>query len=739
MATTADYALLASDVYKEGWAVTPEGWSIVDRVDKPESGLYAKAYKNDLTDEIVVSFRGTDGYTDALADIDLGLGIETQQLLDARVFYENLRQNNLSATITATGHSLGGAIVQYVSAVEASQGRELSGTTFGAPSISNVLDGVANVATSTLGQIINFVHPNDPVYLSTRALGEHIGEVRFTDQFSLSSVIDDIALMAGNILEDGILSIFNTSFSFHYMDGYQSWANSGAESSGDVAGIVDSFLTAFGLLSPAGIALVGSHLTGNPGNPNNTPKDPFVLDLDGDGIELMALDSVNPLYFDIDADLFQESVGWVGPDDGLLAMDLNGNGKIDDITELFGDATTNAFDDLALLDSNGDGVISNLDAEFSNLKVWQDLNSNGTTEAGELQSLTAAGISSISLSATTSNTEINGNVVTRTGSFTRTDGTTGTAASVDLLASQVDAQSTATWGPHQATAELLFNVRGYGSVASLQNAMSHDEILLNQVLDFVITPNAQISTYRSQVESILFKWAGVENVDPATHGVNIDGRILAALESFQGVSFVNTRNPGQDPSLLQAQQMEDMWDDFISKTTVRMSMQGNLSTVYSPLQYDVASGDVVGTIDAASFMDGLLAQVMGAASTNVTETTRQAAMQGLVDVIDFADLLATNVGLTTTDLNATFDAKLFELGIPLNVDEVRGLNGTVGLTSSLNNEAVVDVANEGNLLTGGQWQNVMWGGAGNDVILNKNVSNDIFIFNLGDDRELRFG
>ena len=40
--------------------------------------------------------------------------------------------------------------------------------------------------------------------------------------------------------------------------------------------------------------------------------------------------------FDLDGDQFAEWTGWVAPDDGLLACDLNGNGRIDDVSELSG-------------------------------------------------------------------------------------------------------------------------------------------------------------------------------------------------------------------------------------------------------------------------------------------------------------------------------------------------------------------------------------------------------------------
>ena len=56
--------------------------------------------------------------------------------------------------------------------------------------------------------------------------------------------------------------------------------------------------------------------------------DPLVLDLDGDGVELVRLES-SSTYFDLDNDSFAERTAWVRPDDGLLARDINGNGRWD--------------------------------------------------------------------------------------------------------------------------------------------------------------------------------------------------------------------------------------------------------------------------------------------------------------------------------------------------------------------------------------------------------------------------
>jgi hypothetical protein len=107
-------------------------------------------------------------------------------------------------------------------------------------------------------------------------------------------------------------------------------------------------------------------------------KSPIVFDLDGDGIETTIFGYGT--YFDHDGNGFKELSGWIGPDDGLLVMDRNGNGIIDDGTELFGNQTilsngtkaANGFQALAELDDNKDGKIDCNDTAYAQLKIWQD-------------------------------------------------------------------------------------------------------------------------------------------------------------------------------------------------------------------------------------------------------------------------------------------------------------------------------------------------------------------------------
>jgi len=139
---------------------------------------------------------------------------------------------------------------------------------------------------------------------------------------------------------------------------------------------------------------------------------PIVIDVLGDGFNLT--NATGGVRFDINGDGVQEQVAWTSAnsDDVWLALDRNGNGRIDDGRELFGNNTPqpappageqkNGFLALAVYDKpanggNNDGQIDSRDSIFSQLKLWQDTNQNGISETSELQNLSASAVRIIEL------------------------------------------------------------------------------------------------------------------------------------------------------------------------------------------------------------------------------------------------------------------------------------------------------------------------------------------------------
>lgn len=124
---------------------------------------------------------------------------------------------------------------------------------------------------------------------------------------------------------------------------------------------------------------------------------PIVIDLQGDGISTLSPSDVH-VRFDLTGDGVKDRVGWLDGSDGFIVRDLNGNGAIDGVHEMFGGMHRGeGYGELAELDGNRDGVISMADADFTSLLVWQDLNVDSITDQGELRTLSEAGVSLLSL------------------------------------------------------------------------------------------------------------------------------------------------------------------------------------------------------------------------------------------------------------------------------------------------------------------------------------------------------
>lgn len=101
--------------------------------------------------------------------------------------------------------------------------------------------------------------------------------------------------------------------------------------------------------------------------------DPLVINLDTN----IGSVSDQKFFFDLDSDGEEENISFAGNGSGFLALDKNGDGKINDGSELFGTSSGDGFRDLAAYDEDGNGWIDENDSVFSKLKVWtKDENGN---------------------------------------------------------------------------------------------------------------------------------------------------------------------------------------------------------------------------------------------------------------------------------------------------------------------------------------------------------------------------
>jgi hypothetical protein len=141
--------------------------------------------------------------------------------------------------------------------------------------------------------------------------------------------------------------------------------------------------------------------------------------------------------FDLNSDgSTNQQINFAQPGSGFLALDKNGDGKINNGSELFGPNTGNGYSELAKYDGDHNGWIDGNDAIFNQLKVWtKDASGND-----QLSSLASLGIGAISLQAASTPFDIKsagnqllGSVVSSSVALNE-NGSVGSVQQVDLTA-----------------------------------------------------------------------------------------------------------------------------------------------------------------------------------------------------------------------------------------------------------------------------------------------------------------
>lgn len=183
---------------------------------------------------------------------------------------------------------------------------------------------------------------------------------------------------------------------------------------------------------------------------------PIVLDLDGDGVELLSIEE-SGVRFDMDGDGVLDRTSWAGSGDGFLYLDRNMDGQMNGISEMSfigdKDGARSDLEGLSAWDSNADGKLDASDSAFAEFGVWNDANQNGVVDLGETLSLMRAGIASIDLTGTTPERDfaVGDALVLQEGKATRTDGSIMALADAMMAFEAAEAEA----APIAAQAQLV--------------------------------------------------------------------------------------------------------------------------------------------------------------------------------------------------------------------------------------------------------------------------------------------
>ena len=512
-------------------------------------------------------------------------------------------------------------------------------------------------------------------------------------------------------------------------------------------------------------------------------KDPLVLDLDGDGIETVGIDA--GVLFDHTSSGIKQGTGWVSADDGLLVLDINGNGTIDNGRELFGDNTLlsdgtwaeHGFAALKDYDTNDDGVVNTDDDIYSQLQVWQDLNQDGISQANELSTLTNLGITSISVDQTEQvNVDQNGNQIAITSSFDR-NGEEYDIGQVNYSSNTFNSEFIDTIVLSEQT-QSLPEISGSGGLRNLRESATLNSELASAVELFVNATTAE--EQKSLLDEILWQWSLASNTrtsydvavdyntqyDGDSHYASFDldqfsiGSALskiAVLEAFNGrqVNMIGGvlsifRQPGAQPLIGQNENRLTSNAGRINSSILHDSYNTLKDSVYASLVLQTRIEPYIEGVDLIFTPEGEVtwdaSETINLIETNIASDQAN----GLIDLMELTkyagtQLLSMNFDIysyleqtiNNTEMTVKLTEALAAVGLSNSTtdgDDISiGSNEIDNVNGSLGNDILYGL--EGNdRLYGGIGNDTLTGGTGNDY-LTGDAGSDTYLFNLGDGQD----
>lgn len=159
-------------------------------------------------------------------------------------------------------------------------------------------------------------------------------------------------------------------------------------------------------------------------------RDPLIINFGGTAADL----TERSFMFDIDSDGQTDQIAAPGSGSGFLALDQNGDGTINDGSELFGPTTGDGFAELAAYDEDGNGFVDSGDSVFDQLRIYMR-----REESSELVALGQRGVGAIYTGSAPTPFEIKNDenellgIVRESGIYVGENGNAGTIQQVDLV------------------------------------------------------------------------------------------------------------------------------------------------------------------------------------------------------------------------------------------------------------------------------------------------------------------
>ena len=475
----------------------------------------------------------------------------------------------------------------------------------------------------------------------------------------------------------------------------------------------------------------------------DTPqRSPLIFDLTGNGVTTTSVD--NGVQFDIGNTGYKQETAWAGAGSGFLVYDPSG-GAITNGSQMFGTATklangsqaVSGFQALSQYDIYNIQRIDSNNPVWSSLRIWQDTNGNGVTDPGEILTMSQAGIAAISLFTTGSSLiDANGNSHGLIGSYTTTSGQTREVDDVWLSSSGLNSQPTTTV-PVPANIAALPNLRGFGTVADLQQTMAKDASgsLAALVAQFATTTDD--SQRNTLVDQILLAWTGATGINPTSQGPYVNAQHMAAVTAVAGAPFMGVYcngvfNPGGQPNWLAGPDIERGYAYLHDWAYGALMAQTWLAPLYQAITTAVDPLSGVASTD----LSAVQAIIVNGLGSNRAATLAQLSQ---------FNLSAQSAGLASGTGWNSFRKSLAAMGgdvaatFPYDQMTVNGAGATAVIDGWLGNQTLIG-DNAGDTFLGSGGNDTISGGLGSDVFeFDKGNGSVIIASDSGGTNVLRMG